>query len=365
MKTNSILKAVIFFSLLSRSSFAEEINILQMQTMLKNKISVYQQAKQYNMWENIPTNLNINLLESSPYVSDIKNHLAINGEYKNYNDQTVNFSEELSIALKRYQENNSLNPTGLLNKETIQSLNKPMSSTIFELSKNLERLNTYSFSGNYILINIPFYNLDIVYEDKIAYQMSVIVGKSRTQSCTLDSKITSIVFNPSWYVPKSIARSEMIPKLYKNPSYFEKHNIHILNSEKDDISVDDAINEDSSNLKFVQYPGNNNALGKVKFIFQNDCGIYLHDTNQRNLFTKDTKGLSHGCIRLSNPDLLAKYLLFYNDFNESQINNYLSLKNTKTVNLNKSFDIHIIYLNSYVNSNNEIVSTKDIYNKNK
>lgn len=343
---------------------AEIINFNEMQIMLRNKIMTYKDAQKYNLWETIPKNTEFTINQQNNYVPDLRNHLSVTGEYKNYNDDSLIFSQELSNALLKYQENNNLKNTGYLNIETITQLNEPINKTIYNLNKNLERLKTYNYSGDYILVNLPFYQLNIIYQDKSIYQMPIIIGKSKTQSCTLNSEITSIVFNPSWYVPSSIAKKEMIPKLENNPDYFEKHNIHITNNEHQDIDINNIFSEDYSNLKFVQYPGNNNALGKVKFIFKNDCGIYLHDTNQHNLFSKDLKGLSHGCIRLSNPDILSQYLLKYNNFNDDEINDYLQLKNTKTINLKKPVDIYIIYLNMYVNSNNEVLSRKDIYNKN-
>lgn len=342
---------------------AEEIDFKSMQSLLQNKINTYNKIKKDEIWNYFPKNLTLRLGEQNKFILDLKIHLIASGEYKKYNYSFL-FDQDLSKSISQYQENNNLKITGNLNNETINKLNEPINNIINSLSQNLNRIKKYNFNGNYILINIPFFKMSIVYNSNSIYEMQVIVGKPKTQSCVLDSKISSIVLNPSWYIPSSIAKNEMFSKIVNNPKYFEKHNIKIIKDEKQ-MEIEDVSFEDYSSLNFVQSPGYNNALGKVKFVFSNDCGIYLHDTNQPNLFHKNFKGLSHGCIRLSNPEILSRYLLQYNNFNDEEINKLILLEQTKTINLKNPMDIHIIYINNYVNTNNEIIYRDDIYQKNK
>lgn len=360
-----ILMSVSINSYSLNSDLTQSSDFINPDTIVKKLNDVlkkYEYAEKFNLWDKLPPNLSLNIGDTSPFVSSIKNHLKINGEYLLPDDNMV-FDENLSKSIKLYQLNNGLKATGVLNTETISSLNYPKQKMIQDLKSNISRALFYNFNGDYILINIPFFNLYIVENNKIIDEMNVIVGKPQTPSCELDSKIYSIVFNPSWYVPKSIANKEMIPKLDSNPEYFDNNNFHLFYNNSE-ITIDEALENNFKNIKFVQYPSSNNALGKIKFLFDNNCGIYLHDTNQKNLFTKDKKGLSHGCIRLSQPYSLANYLLNINNLNSNLIETYKNTDQTKTINLKTKIDIHIIYLNVYVNSQNEVVYRKDIYNKN-
>ena len=155
---------------------AEIINFNEMQIMLRNKIMTYKDAQKYNLWETIPKNTEFTINQQNNYVPDLRNHLSVTGEYKNYNDDSLIFSQELSNALLKYQENNNLKNTGYLNIETITQLNEPINKTIYNLNKNLERLKTYNYNGDYILVNLPFYQLNIIYQDKSIYQMPIIIG---------------------------------------------------------------------------------------------------------------------------------------------------------------------------------------------
>ena len=340
--------------------FASNIDIHQMRVLLSNKIEFYNYAESVKLWKNIPLNTKFALGDQGEYVSYLKYHLLVDGELpQNLNDNSNVFNNQIESALLEYQKNNQLSPTGKLNNETIKHLNTPIAFSIRNMQSNLNRLNKYNFGGNYVLVNIPIYNVDLVYNDTIISSFGAIVGKRATPRCVLDSKISSIVFNPRWYVPTSIAKKEMMSNL-DNPAYFKKRNFHVFSGD-DEVDLDDLSSGGYGNLKFVQYPGVKNALGKIKFVFPNSCGIYLHDTNQHNLFSKDIKGLSHGCIRLSNPQLLANYLFKINGLDVNLIDKYWNQDATKTIYLKDKVDVHIIYLNAFVDRNNTLITAPDIY----
>lgn len=341
----------------------DNINYLNQKNLLNQKIINYQQyINQNNSNSIIPLNLNININDQNQYIPIIKQKLFLSGEYKCTDFNNV-YTLNLSTAIFNYQINNNISPTGLLNTETLKKLNQPEKYILNSLYLNKNNLNDINFNGNSIIINIPSYSLDIYQESQLVYSMGVIVGSSKHQSCELTSEINQIVINPSWYVPSSITNHEYINKLTNNPTYFTKRNFVIY--ENGEQINPDEYSGDYENIKLVQLPSAKNALGQIKFVFNNSCGIYLHDTNQRELFSTDKKqNLSHGCIRLSKPFVLADFLFRVNNLNPNDIETSLNSGKTKTFNLNNHYKIYIIYQNYLINDKNEIVVKKDIYNKN-
>ena len=359
------MKKYLLILLFINFSFSEEVNYSNQISLLYEKLSLY---KQFNNQEDIkiPYNLNLSINQKNKNVLLIKRKLFLSGEYvyskDDYNDI---YDENTIIALSRFQANNQIKETGILDKETVDKLNKPIKKIINDLNKNIIRLKNINFDSTSVIINIPEYKLSFFYNGNLIYSMNVIVASYNNQSCLLNSKIDSLIINPSWYVPNSIAQNEMIRKLNNNPDYFVKNGFNIYSDGKlIEPENYDAI-ENTDNLKFVQKPQEKNALGKIKFVFKNNCGIYLHDTNQRELFVKSkNKSLSHGCIRLSKPFDLANILLRINNINPSIINTYLESNKTKKIDLNNPIPIYIIYQNIIINKENEIVYLNDIYRKN-
>lgn len=360
-----LIKTIFIFNIFifNKAYSNELIDYSKQKYLLNQKIESYQfYLNSNNIKQQIPENLKITINESNNYVYQIKQTLFLSGEYKNNELSNNIFNLELSTAIFNFQINNSLNATGELNSETIKKLNIPPQIILNKLISNYKQIKDINYENNYIIVNIPFYSLDIMQNNQLVYSMGVIVGSNRHQSCILNSEIRQIVINPSWYVPKSITKSEYIHKLSNNPEYFENRNFKIIENGEEFSPID--YTGDYENIKLIQQPSKNNALGQIKFIFDNSCGIYLHDTNQRNLFSDDkNQNLSHGCIRLSKPFILADFLFRYNNLNVESINYYLSKNETKTINLNNKYKIYIIYQNYAVNNNNEIVIKKDIYKK--
>lgn len=348
---------------LSNIVYAENINYYNQLSLLNDKINIFNSELKNQNVHKIPTNFKVNYGGSNNELFNVKEILYINGEIKDHNFNNT-FDDDLFIALKEFQINNNLEVNGKLDKNTIKKLNN-YDKLLIGLKYNYEFLKSQKgYESNMIIVNIPEYKLSIYENYSLVKSINVIVGKSNKQTCILSSYINKITFNPSWYVPDSIANTEMLDKLNSNPEYFIKHNFKVYsNGEEIDLNNYDSTATNLNDLKFVQQPSESNALGKIKFSFNNDCGIYLHDTNQRNLFEYSEKqNLSHGCVRIQNPIFLAKYLLSYNGLN-SNIDNYYNSNKTKIINLNNPYQINIIYQNVLINENNEIVNFKDIYNK--
>jgi len=177
-----------------------------------------------------------------------------------------------------------------------------------------------------------------------------------------------IVLSPKWNVPLSIAKDEMLPKLRRGGSYFSRNNFSIYQhtssgmKEINPNSVNWNNVSNMGNYSIVQNAGESNALGRVKFIFPNSNNIYMHDTPSTQ-FDKANRALSHGCIRLEQPEELANYLLKEKGelWTKEKIHTAMYSGNTQNVNLKRQWVVHIVYWTSWVDDNGKVHFSKDIY----
>lgn len=182
---------------------------------------------------------------------------------------------------------------------------------------NMERLrwiNTQSL--DYILINIPSYTLEFHYNGNVS-EFKVVVGKPKTATPILESEINYFSTAPDWRVPQSIFLNEILPEILENRAYLRDNHYSIYDEAGDKVIVNVAtlkeISKKPKQYRVQQSSGNHNALGAIVFRFQNSHGVYIHDTPQKQFFNRDVRALSHGCIRVQNPKLLATQLLEFDN----------------------------------------------------
>ena len=185
------------------------------------------------------------------------------------------------------------------------------------------------------------------------------------------SKLTELVLNPYWNVPKSITSKEIIPKLQQDPDYLARNNMkvlgifnnqtHVVNPEAVDWS---SINLTDLPFRIRQDPGAQNSLGRIKFIFPNAYSVYLHDTPSRHLFASNNRAYSHGCIRLEDPLGLAEVLLSdINTWSKDDLSYFVKRKRPKTIKLDNPIPIHITYMTAWVDDQAIINFRLDIYKR--
>ena len=223
----------------------------------------------------------------------------------------------------------------------------------------------------YALVNIPEFKVRIIENDKTSVSMKVITGKKKNQTPIFSENLQYIVLNPTWNVPDSIARNEVIPKLLKDPGYLKKHRLVMR---RDYNLKSPALSPSSVNLraykggkgdvpfKFIEVPSDKNALGRVKFIFPNHHSVYMHDTPTKSLFNRKVRAYSHGCIRLQDPKRMLKYLTeHYTNYSfEEAMEKYNSYK-THYMKIVKRLPVHTAYLTAYVEEDGTLKLFPDIY----
>ncbi len=218
-----------------------------------------------------------------------------------------------------------------------------------------------------ILVNIPSATMRVYSGADQALQMKVIVGKKENQTRTLLSKVDQLTINPYWFITRRMATVELLPKIQKNHQFLDDNQIRVLDAK---YRVVDAHSIDWSSLSKNNFPyilrqnsGENNALGALKFHFNNPFSLYLHDTDSKKLFAAPERFFSHGCIRLEKPKDLARLLLAENHIALDTVKFNHHIKNPKPLALKVKEEYILVIWYSLVDfdEKGEVVYFKDVY----
>jgi L,D-transpeptidase YcbB len=340
-------------------------------TELRQALPLYEAAV-LHPWSTIPEDALLKPGHKDILVLGLRGRLKATGDLKPENDHGLTFYDTaLREAVMHFQARHGLHPDGIVGKETIYEMNIPPEVRLNQIKRSMERWAKLSsqLGDRYILVNVPAYRLDLVENGQSVLSMETIVGKPERPTPEISSTITRLVFNPYWNVPKIIANEDIIPKMLHNPHYLDDMHIRILDLPHNDayeISPDEidwqAAYNDGFQYYFRQDPGNNNALGLVKFEFRNSDDIYMHDTPAKNLFQLTKRAYSSGCIRLEKPFELVSYLMRDNpEWTDEKIQEYLDAGITKYVKVAKPTRVFITYITTWVDDNGNLEFRDDIY----
>ncbi|MFM9989198.1 murein L,D-transpeptidase [Flavobacterium sp.] len=335
---------------------------------LKEKLRLYRDIQKKGGFPIIKTNIKtLSVTESDSCLLQVKERLFLSGDLK-VNDKTILFSNSLETAISNFQQRLGLTENGKLDTKTLEELNKTVDFRIKQMLVNLERLRwvPVEIENDYLLVNIPEYKLHVFENKKLLWETNVVVGKEAKQTSIFKGNISRIILNPYWNIPNSIINKEILPHLKRNANYLSRNNMEVVSNTGKVINAS-TINwhKYSKNVPFIirQKPGDNNSLGKMKFLFPNSFSIYLHDTPSKELFNQNKRDFSHGCIRVENPKKLAFYLL-KNDKNWSQekVDEVLKTKKETGIPVKPNMPVYIAYFTAWVDSNGNLNFRKDIYN---
>jgi murein L,D-transpeptidase YcbB/YkuD len=271
--------------------------------------------------------------------------------------------------VQRFQRRHGLNPSGSVDGETLDELNVTPAERVKTLIVNLERwrwLPEDRTVSKQVWVNIAGFELVTLSQHQFTLRSPVVVGKRYLSTPLFSSYIKEIKFNPDLTVPTSIVTKELLPKIRKDPTYLAKEHMRILDSNGHELPPS-ALHTDQrlSGIQIRQDPGPWNALGRIKFVFPNRYGVYLHDTPSRSLFSREQRALSHGCIRVDEAHSLARSLLDEPDdrWTAERINELVEAKKTITVRLRQPVRINVSYRTAWVDADGILNFRPDIYGR--
>ncbi|MEF3076000.1 L,D-transpeptidase family protein [Methylobacter sp. Wu1] len=290
--------------------------------------------------------------------------------------KTSLYTGEIVEGVKKFQYRHGLGAYGVIGKETAAALSVPLTQRAAQIELAMERLRWLPElpAGPSIIVNIPAFQLwafnALGRVDADMLNMKVVVGKAlKNQTPVLMAELRFIDFMPYWNIPYSILKTEVLPKLIKNPNYLAKEHIELVPNFGNEVKpvpfADNSIAQlKQGTLKARQRPGNKNALGKVKFIFPNQSDVYLHDTPANALFSKSRRDFSHGCVRVENPQQLAEFVLKGQEgWSKETIQTAMQTPKTQHVVLKKPVPVLFFYTTSFFDQHDSLMFYQDIYDQ--
>ncbi|WP_130735344.1 murein L,D-transpeptidase [Flavobacterium sp. J27] len=335
---------------------------------IKESLIVIDQYPEYN-FDKIDIKNKIQLHDTLNEIITIKKKLAYWKDYTRKDSVITAVYDTITfLAVKKFQARHGLKPDGVIGRGTIQALNFTKEERKHQIIANLERWKWFpsDFGTEYLLVNLPDYNLVYVAKEDTIAKHNIVVGTPKRNTPVLISKLSNLVFNPTWTVPPTIIKEDLTPSAKKSLEYFKRTRLTIYDSSGSVITPEEWNPENSKSYRYVQVSGYNNSLGLVKFNFPNRHTVYLHDTNHRDYFSREYRALSSGCVRVENPLILAEKILLHEDegWTSKEIDTIISKKNIKTIPVKNDINVYLLYWTNWLDKD-ELQFREDIYNLDK
>lgn len=310
--------------------------------LLRRGYVTYLKVADAGGWPNVPDGPPLKVGSRGARVAALRKRLAFEDAMVARSRLEAPYDHRLAGAVSQFQDRHGLKPTGVVDGKTIAAMNVPAIARAAQIRANLERWRwaPRPAPASRIEVNSAGQTLDLYLDGQPAMHMLTAAGKPGDETPIVASKIHTVVLNPTWNVPDDIAQEELYPK---GGDYLQAHNFT------------------ETNGRLVQQPGPDNALGRVKFLFNNDFAIYLHDTPAKWAFTKDQRSVSHGCVRLQKAIDLAKLLLNRIDgWSPDRVDEVLAGTDTVNVDLKQQMPVEIFYWTAWPQGD-QLAFRDDIY----
>ena len=319
---------------------------------LKDALAQYRVIAARGGWSQIEDGPKLNINSEGSRVMAVRSRLAAEDPQGGADVTDSIYDQALYEAVEHFQHNVGLDPTGAVDRATLAALNVPLESRIVTILANMERWRWVPriWPATRIEANIAAAEMDAFQDNALALEMRAAPGRLDDQTPILASQVESVVFDPPWNMPSSIATKELWPKEAAHPGYLESHGYRIIST------------GDDGGRRIQQKWGPKSALGDIKFDFPNDYAVYLHDTPSRKAFSSSSRTVSHGCVRLQRPLELAN-LLFQNDpaWTPDRIDQVIADGKTVRAPLQQPVPIFIMYWTAFLDVKGRVNFRDDVY----
>ncbi len=297
-------------------------------------------------------------------VQALKQRLAEEGYFQGDVEDPL-FDLALENSVKEYQKTHGFEPTGVVESPLVRSLNVPVEHRIRQIELGLQRWRESEVRHSeplYVRVNIPEFKMEVWEEGRLARKHRVVVGNNNwdrdpdariegriNRTKVFSAAISQVILNPRWYVPARIRRLELDFEVLEEPDYFAKRKFKV------------KVNPDGSE-EIYQDSGDDNALGRVKFVFPNPYGIFMHDTNQKQFFQREIRAFSHGCIRLQDP-LEVAYLFLQKraGMDRERVDRLLASGEVREIKIDPPIPIFVEYNSVGVDEQGRVEFFSDVY----
>ena len=276
------------------------------------------------------------------------------------------YDQALEAALTQFQREHYLAADGHLGKATLAALNVPVEARIEQLRANLERARwlLHQLQGDFVVVDIAGYQVTYYKDGKPAWRSRVQVGKPYRSTPVFKSEITYLTLNPTWTVPPTILKNDILPKVRRNPGYLAANRIRVLDSQGRELAPASVNWANPRGIMLRQDAGPGNSMGRLVIRFPNNYLVYLHDTPSQGLFASEQRAYSSGCIRVERPRELAELLL--DDpvrWSRDGLDRAIDTLKTQTVMLRKPVPLLLAYWTVDLREDGRVGFRPDIYDR--
>ena len=335
----------------------------------------YRRVARYGGWPIIDRGETLYVGDRSSRVVVAREHLVITEDLPRHAllvPQPDLFDLQVAEALRRYQYRHGIRLTGALDEETVRAMSVPVQERLRVMLLNIERMRwlaSFDLDRSHVLVNVAAFEVWLFEEGRRVESIRAVVGTLRRQTPTFSNEIEYLEVNPVWKVPTTIVRARILPRATRDPGWLTRAGFELRGKDGrvDPLDIDWSKVEESRHLPYrvVQRPGPYNAMGRVKFIFPNERGIYLHDTPDKDLFERSSRMASFGCVRVERPAALARFLM--KGMPEDEM---LAVKKmiagggrgkTRRVELETPIPVHLTYITAWVDEKGLLHFRDDVY----
>jgi murein L,D-transpeptidase YcbB/YkuD len=285
-------------------------------------------------------------------------HAATLSAYTN----TPEYTPELVALIEAFQKEKRLKPDGVVGPATIRAMTGHSNAEkIAKLQVAMEAVRWLpaDLGSRYVFINAPSFRASYFNEGKEEVSMRVVVGSRANQTYFFQDQIQTVEFNPYWGVPKSIIVNEMLPKLRADPSYLDRLGYEVSYGGRKVASSQVDWNATHA-VDVRQPPGGDNALGELKILFPNEHAIYMHDTPSKSYFSRDMRALSHGCVRLAEPRVMAAAVM---GTTVEEIGKQIASGQNRAVQVPQKIPVYVSYFTAWPNGDGVVEYFDDVYGR--
>ena len=332
-------------------------------------IQKYQDLVAKGGWETVPAGPELRVGSRGGAVEALRQRLVASGDLDQVAGSGPVYDSLVEAGVKQFQARNGLNRSGVVDKDTLASLNVSAATRLQQLETNIVRLRAYSgdLGERFVIVNLPGASVETVENGVVYSHHRAGVGRIDRQSPIMQTKATEINFNPYWHVPPSLIKKDLIPKMKANPNYLAEEKIHILDKDGQDVSPT-SINwnsDEATHFSYRQEPGSElDALGFVRINIPNPYGVYMHDTPEKGVFGDDFRFVSSGCVRVQDVRDYVAWLLKDNPgWSRDQIDEVIRSGQQQNVKLTQPVNVYWIYVTAWATPDGVVQFRPDIYQR--
>jgi murein L,D-transpeptidase YcbB/YkuD len=335
---------------------------------LQAAIAQYQPFVAAGGWQPVPKEVfGLILGNSRDAVVALKQRLISSGDMAPTNKPDDMFDGDLDKAVRNFQARHGITVSGKVDEPTYYAMQIPADVRLNQLQMNLARVQNLvgTLKDSYVVVNIPAASVEVVEGGQVSQRHTAVVGRIDRPTPILNSRITQIVFNPFWHVPKSIIQKDLIPAMQKDPTYLSTFHIRTYDSkgkEVDPTVIDWTSPTDAVRYNFTQDPGSFNSEGHVKINFPSPTDVYLHDTPEKELFAADARFDSSGCMRVQDVNQVVAWLLQDNaGWDQTAVDTAMQGDQTQNVAVKRQQPLHTTYITAWANKQGTVSFRDDVY----